>query len=186
MLHRGRIAKSLEIRSIGELTRDDLACLKESRSLPAVEKIRDTHHRLARLIATGLKINEAAGLAGFSIARAYVLHIDPSFQDLVAAYRKDVNAEFVSSQVDFEDLARTNMLKAERQIADKLDAADDAGETLPTRELISISRDAADRFGYGKKTTNTNVNVNFAANLEGAMRRSSKVIDHHPQIVRRI
>jgi len=60
------------------------------------------------------------------------------------------------------------------QIADKLGEAEEAGETLPVRDLIAISRDAADRFGYGKKQTNVNVNADFASMLERTIDRSRK------------
>lgn len=187
-LHRGRIATKIEILGVRELTREDLACLREPRDVPAVQKLRDSHHRLARLIASGLKINEAAAAAGFSAARAYVLHIDPSFQDLVATYRKEVNAAFIQGQDQYYETATSNMLKAERMLAEKLDAADAEGELLPTRDLIAISRDAADRFGYGKKQTNLNVNVDFAAKLERAIQRSGKTIDAtpEPKLIRKV
>lgn len=172
MLHRGRLPAKLDILSIRELTREDLACLRTARTASAVSKLRDPHHRLARLIASGLKVNEAAARAGFSAARAYVLHADPTFQNLVAEYRNDVQTSFITSQDDFYTTATSNMLKAERQLAERLDAADEAGELLPVRDLIAISRDGADRFGYGKRTTNLNVNVDFAAKLEAARKRS--------------
>lgn len=173
MLHRGRIATKIEIKSVRELSRDDLACLREGRTV-SISKLRDTHHRLARLIASGLKVNEAAARAGFSAARAYVLHVDPTFKDLVETYRKDVNESWKESQDDFYELATSNMIKAERQLSEKLDKADEEGELLSTRELIAISRDAADRFGYGKKVTNVNVNVDFAKKLEEARKRSGR------------
>jgi hypothetical protein len=173
-LHRGKIVKKkIDIIGIRELTRDDLACLTEKRTEPVVQRLRDPHHALARLIATGLKINVAAERAGFSYSRALVLHADPSFKDLVESYRKDVNAAFVESQDDYYRMATSNMLKAERQLSEKLDKADEENELLPTRDLIAISRDAADRFGYGKKQTNVNINVDFAAKLEAARKRSA-------------
>lgn len=172
MLHRGRLPATLDILSIRELTREDLACLRATRTTSAVSKLRDPHHRLARLIASGLKVNEAAARAGFSAARAYVLHVDPTFQNLVTEYRKDVQTAFVAGQDDYYTTATANMLKAERQLAERLDKADEEGELLPVRDLIAISRDGADRFGYGKKTTNLNVNVDFAAKLEAARKRS--------------
>lgn len=182
MLHRGRLPAKIEVLAIRELSREDLSAVRKKRTASAVSKLRDPHHRLARLIASGLKVNEAAARAGFSAARAYVLHADPTFQNLVAEYRKDVQTSFVASQDDYYTTATANMLKAERQLAECLDKADEEGELLPVRDLIAISRDAADRFGYGKKTTNLNVNIDFAAKLEAARKRSGraesgKVID---------
>lgn len=173
MLTRGRLpSPQIEIIGIRELTPADLGVLREKRTLAVATKFRDPHHALARMIASGLKVNEAAERAGYSAARAYVLHADPSFQDLVASYRKDVNEVWKENVDDFQRLAVSNMLKAERQLAEKLDSADEQGELLPTRDLIAIARDAADRFGYGKKNTNLNINVDFAAKLEAARARS--------------
>lgn len=171
-LHRGRTHKPIQITAVRELTREDLAVLRNGRSTPAIQRLRDPHHHLARLLATGLRPAEAASRTGYSLARLYVLNADPTFQDLVASYRKDVNAAYIESQDDYYRLATSNMVKAERQLAEKLEKADEEGELLPTRDLIAISRDAADRFGYGKKTTNLNVNVDFAAKLEAAVKRS--------------
>jgi hypothetical protein len=181
MLTRGKLPTKIDILGVRELTRDDLACLRADRgttqrSIP--QRFRDPHHALARLIAAGLKINEAAARSGFSASRAYLLHTAPAFQDLVETYRKDVNNAFIASQDDFFALATANMLKAERQIAERLDKADEEGELLPTKDLIAISRDAADRFGYGKKSTNLNVNIDFAAKLEAARKRSNR-----PQVI---
>jgi hypothetical protein len=69
------------------------------------------------------------------------------------------------------------MLKAERHIADQLDAADELGSVIPLRDLSRITADRMDRFGYGKHTTSTNINVGFAARLERAIQRSRQIED---------
>lgn len=180
-LHRGRLPTKIEIKGIRELTRDDLACLHAPREVPAVQKLRDPHHNLARLIASGLRIADAAERAGYSLARARVLHADPTFQDLVSQYRGQVNEAWAAAQDDVQKMMAANVLKAERQIAERLEKADEEGETLPVRELIAISRDGMDRIGYGKKSTQLNVNVDFAAKLERAIARSKTVIDITPE-----
>jgi hypothetical protein len=129
------------------------------------------------LFATGLRVKEIALRSGYSVSRVLQYSSDPAFQNLVSHYREQVTEQFKESVDDYFDMATSNMLKAERQIAEKLDEADEDGTLLPTRELIAISRDAADRFGYGKKQMNVNVNVDFATQLEKAIARSGKVID---------
>lgn len=131
---------------------------------------------LARLIAIGKGQLDAARLCGYSYTRVNILCNDPAFKELVAHYRTLITQGFMQQVEGFAELAISNMLKAERQISDRLDQADKDEETLPVKELIAISRDAADRFGFGKKQTNVNVNVDFAARLEAAIKRS-KVID---------
>lgn len=172
-LRAGRYPK-VDISAVRDLTHDDLAVLSQPRAkLRAAERFKDSHHRIARLFAAGLRHADVCAKTGYSEGRVSTLHADPSFQELIAGYRKQVDAAFVASVDDYFEVATSNMLKAERMLGDKLDEADEAGETLPTRDLIAISRDAADRFGYGKKQTNVNVNIDFAARLERARARAS-------------
>lgn len=176
-MHRGKLPSPVTIFEVRPLTREDLEMIREKRTTPIVEKFRDPHHHVARLIAAGLRLDEVAERSGYSYARIATLSADPTFQQLIAEKRKDVDRAFIESQDDYYRLASSNMLKAERQLSERLDKADEDNELLPVRDLISISRDAADRFGYGKKTTNVNLNVDFAARLEAAAARSTKVIE---------
>lgn len=178
MLGTGSIGKRIKLGTVRELTLDELPRLKEKRDALRVQRFRDSHHKLAWLCATGMRAEQVAKAAGYSLIRVYTLTSDPAFKQLVAEKRAKVEEHRAEVLDDFEELVHSNMLKAERQIADKLDDADEENELLPTRELIAISRDAADRLGYGKKATNVNVNIDFAAKLDRAVARSSKVIEH--------
>lgn len=187
MLRRGRLTTTgpPSIENVRPVTRDELPRLHEKRPQTLVQRLRDSHHNVARLLALGLRDFEVAQRSGYSMQRVYTLKLDPSFAELVEHYRQQARATFEEAADDYLTLAAQNMIKAERMIADKLDAADADDKALPTRELIAISRDAADRLGYGKKQTNINVNVDFAAQLERAINRSGKVIDAVPQAAAR-
>lgn len=180
LLRRGAHAKPRPIHEIKVLTKDDLAILAEKRDTPVVARFRDSHHMVARLMATGLRSDLVAEQTGYSRTRVLTLAGDPAFRELVAHYRELVTKDFAEATRDFVALATVNMMKAERMLSDKLDAADEMDETLSTRELVSIVSDRADRVGYGKKQTNVNVNVDFAAKLEAAIARSGKVLDLKP------
>lgn len=180
MIRKGAVPEGKLFDRVRDLSRDDLAVLRETRDVPVVQRLRDPHHRLARLVATGLKPAQAAQQAGYSYGSLSILQKDPAFQDLVAHYRKIVDESFAESQDTFYELATSNMLKAERHLAERIEEKEEAGELLSVREALAISRDAADRFGYGKKTTNVNVNVDFAARLERASRRSLRVVEAAP------
>ena len=65
---------------------------------------------------------------GYSLARIYILQADPSFQDLVAAYRKDVHDAFVSAEEERYQIATSVNLKALRHINEHFDKADEEGE----------------------------------------------------------
>lgn len=169
---RGIIRKDWKI-EVRDLTKDDLLVLAQPRAKPgAAKRFRDPHHKLAKLLAWGMRMRDAAAKSGYSVTRAAQLNEDPAFRELVANYAKDITEKWEDSVDDFVEFATGNMIKAERQISDRLDKADEDDELLPVRDLIAISRDAADRLGFGKRQTNVNVNVDFAAQLEQRMKRA--------------
>ena len=180
VLHRGKIARNPTITNVRALTRDDLMLLHTERESAdrqgtnRIARLRDPHHRLARLIAAGLKLTEAAERAGFSYSRACLLQKDPSFAELIAHYRGKIDEAFIGDVDEHHRAAFQNMRMAETQLAEKLEIAEETGEYLPTRDLIAITSDRMDRFGYGKRQTNTNINVDFAATLERARARTAK------------
>lgn len=174
LLRRGARAKPRPVLGIRELSKDDLLTLEVKRDTPVVQRFRDSHHMVARLSALGLRADTVAERCGFSRSRVLTLWADPAFKELIAHYRKLVTEDYKEAVEDFISLATINMMKAERMLADKLDEADSLGETLSTRELVTIVSDRADRVGFGKKQTNINVNVDFAAKLTKAIERASK------------
>src|SRR6266404_1000000 len=183
-LHRGKISTKPEILSVRPLTREDLALVLEKRpDAPRsggsiVQRFRDPHHRVARLFASGLKVGEVAERCGYSYNRVSQLHSSPAFQELIAKYREKVDASFIANVDEFYEQATSNMRMAERQIAERLEAAeDDDGSPIPLKTLVDISGDRMDRFGYGKRQTNLNVNADFASLLEKAIARSGKTIE---------
>lgn len=180
-LHRGKIAKNPEILSVRALTREDLVLVLEKRTgsdgrpiQGAVARFRDPHHRVARLFASGLRIGEVIERCGYSHQRVHQLYSDPAFQDLIAKYREKVDQAFAENADEFYETATANMRVAERMIAERLEKADEEDIDIPLKTLVDISADRMDRFGYGKKQTNLNVNVDFASKLENAISRSGK------------
>jgi len=126
---------------------------------------------MARLFASGLRVNEVATLTGYSISRVSLFHTSPAFQELIAEKRKLEEEVYRDAITQYNSLILSNGLKAERKLADKLDD-DDENEELSVRELVSIARDAADRVGLSKRSINFNVNADFAAQLDRAIERS--------------
>ncbi|HEX4500120.1 MAG TPA: hypothetical protein VH187_02970 [Scandinavium sp.] len=154
-----------------ELTRAEVQAVQKS-SIAPVQKFRDSHHRMARLFASGLRVKEVAELTGYSVSRVSLFHTSPAFQDLIAEKRK-IEDEVHRDQITaYNQLILSNGLKAERKIADKLDD-DDESEEMSVRELISIARDAADRVGLSKRSVQVGVSVDFASLLDRAIKRSN-------------
>lgn len=174
MLGRGRRPQTPAIGQVRELTRAEVLGTKRAKAKP-IERFRDSHHRMARLFASGLRVNEVASLTGYSVSRVSLFHTSPAFQELIAEKRKVEEEEFRDSITAYNALILSNGLKAERKLADKLDD-DDEAEELSVRELISITRDAADRVGLSKRSINFNINQDFAAMLDRAIERSAEVL----------
>ena len=170
-----------QVLAVRELDPAELVQLAPGMRTPGLtyfpKKLRESHRRIARLIAAGLRQNEVAARSGYSLSRITILNACPAFQDLVATYREAIDKEFVSSVETFVELATGNMITAERMIADRLEEAEEEGESIPMKYLISISRDAADRFGYGKRSTQVNLNADFATLLDKAIARTAKVVE---------
>lgn len=170
MLGPGRRPEKLEIGMVRELTLDEV--LGSGRgSVAPIKRFRDSHHRMARLFASGLRVNEVAQLTGYSVSRVSIFHSSPAFQELIAQ-KRGIEDEIARDEITaYNQLILSNGLKAERKLADKLDD-DDESEDLSVRELISIARDAADRVGLSKRTVQTNYDINFADMLDRAIKRS--------------
>jgi hypothetical protein len=174
VLQRGRLtAATPEVSGIRVLARADLSVLLEKRPKTELKSLTDKHHRIARAVAAGLSNIDVAAICGITATRVGMLKADPAFTELCAHYRGIVTADYIQSADSYLEVLLANKLKAEVMLGDKLDAAIDGDEVLPTRDLMAISRDAADRTGHGKVQTNMNVNVDFAAKLEAARKRSA-------------
>lgn len=176
-----RLGEPFDIGEARDLTRDDIALLmlpRESMNQAFPDKLRESHHSVARLMALGLAAGEVAERTGYSYNRIMILCASPAMKELIAKYRTQLDESFVASADEYHSLLFKNMVASERHISDQIDALDEVGELLPISKALAIARDGADRLGYGKKKeTTVNINTDFAARLESAIARSSKLID---------
>lgn len=161
---------------VRELTAEDRELSLNPPASPAqqrLKKIRDTHHALARALASGMGNAEASACTGYSIVRISILLADPAFQDLIAHYQEIVETAYAdlysrmgALSVDIIDELRERFEDGEE---------DSKGEMKPlsTTQLHAMLISFADRTGFGPKTTQVNVNVDLAGRLDAARRRSS-------------
>lgn len=164
---------------VRELSREEVLAYKPAKNPNPVKTHRDSHHRVARLFAMGMRPGQVAAATGYSNQRIWTLNADPAFQELIANYRAMVNDSFVEANDEYYETLASNRVIAARLINDKLSEAnpDDVG----FRELVLIHSDAADRTGYPKRTVALNVNADFASLLDRAIQRSqTKTIDQPP------
>lgn len=165
----GRARKSLEVEVVRDITPADLALLSTERAVkpPAIQKLRDRHHALARYIALGRSNAEMSLLTGYDPSRISILRNDPTFQELVKQYQS-IEEDLVA---DFVDRATTLSISAVNEIQDRLEESPE-DFSIPT--LLEVAKFAADRTGHAPVTKvqqNLNVNVGLADRMEAARRR---------------
>lgn len=175
---KGRGAKTPSIEEIRELTVEEVRAMPRA-TLPRVQKLRNSHHMLARLDALGtMTLSELSVASGYSISGISMLRQDPSYQQLVLDKRAMLDEQYVDSM----DQYYTGLLEARnkslRLINDKLDQAEPGD--IPLNQLHAIHSDAADRTGYPKRKESVNMNLDFADSLDQAIARSRqvKLIEH--------
>jgi hypothetical protein len=169
----GRPPKVAKILGVRELTREEVLGASSSRGrAPAIKSIRDSHHMVARLFALGLRPGEVAERSGYSLGRISVLYADPALRDLIEKYRGNVTESYQQATDEYYTMVAANRVMAARLLNDKLSVVEP--EDISIRELVTIHADAADRTGYPKRTVAVNFNVDFAARLDNALKRSNE------------
>lgn len=174
---RGRAVKPVEAEIVRELDATDLvlcATEKGSKASP-IKRLSDRHHALARNIAGGMAPGEAAIVCGYDNSRVSILLADPTFNELLEFYRKDVNNTYLGMHERLFGVA----MDALGELASRLEETPD---TLSVGQLIEVAKMGADRSGHGpqSQTTNLNVNVDMAGRLEAARKR---VAERRAQVI---
>ena len=171
-----REPKRLFLSGLRPLTREDMENLGPSmqRNVVSPDRIRDSHHRVARMAASGVRNTEIAHRTGYTVCRVSQLLVSPAMQDLVAKYRERITDEWAADIKDDYNLGREAWRMAKRAQLDALEAHELGEREIPLRELSAIAADGEDRYGTTKKSTNINLNADFASELEKALSRSAK------------
>ena len=171
----GRAAAPLEFRYVRDLNEGDLALLATERGIKAnsIVKYRDSHHALARCLASGMPPVQAALVTGYSLQRVYHFQSqDVNFQELIQHYRSIKDEVYA----DLHERMATLSLEAEAELRERLH---DSPQEFSPGMLLEIVKTLADRTGHGpsSKSTVLNVNVDLAGRLERARERT-KTIEH--------
>lgn len=139
-------------------------------------KIKDSHHRIAHLFAMGYQNVEIAEITGYSTQRLMILRKSPAMDELVAVLRREVQqVRQVEADHKFVTLNRLHALAA-GELIDRFED-DEQRAKLSNGHLVSIISDTADRIGYPKRRESVNLDQSFAARLDRAIERSTKVIE---------
>lgn len=110
-------------------------------------RMRDSHHALARAVASGMDQIEASRITGFS--QGYISDLtqnDPAFGELLAYYRK----ETAKDHADLRERLTILALDVSQEVADRLR---EAPETFSNGDLRQFLTALADRTGHGPSST---------------------------------
>ncbi len=103
-LRRGQLSRGedLQITYIRDLVPADIEVLNtvplEPTEYNQLKSLRATHHSLARLLASGVRPQDAAQITGHSVQRVYMLqNHDRSFIELIEFYKEKIEEQFVDT-----------------------------------------------------------------------------------------
>lgn len=169
--------RELVATQVRDLTSEDLALtrLDLGTKAPPRKKLSERHHALARILASGSSPAAAAALTGYQLPTVSILLADPSFKELMAFYRQNVDAQFVQLHDIMAGLSKDAALVLRERLEEDPDQ-------VSTQHIVEILKTTADRTGHGPKSTqDVNVNVSLATRLEEARKRvAARMIDALP------
>jgi hypothetical protein len=128
-----------------DLTEADIQALNGPRgaNLPrTIQKLRSSHHALARCLASGMKASQAAQVSGYTQNRISILQDDPTFAALVAEYRAEAKEIFA----DLNERMNNLSLDAIEELHERLL---EAPEAFSIAMLLDVVKAFADRTGHG-------------------------------------
>lgn len=161
---------------IRPLTSADVALLsvpEPTKPPQLLKKIRDSHHKLAAMIAAGCSLKEISEATGYSYSRVSILKSDPTFEQLVEFYREKAIQANVEMVTDLHGRLTAFLLDVVEEMHDRL-------QTTPENVNNDTLRDwgefAADRVGHGKqsKSLNASVDLNDLADQLSARRHRAE------------
>lgn len=132
-----------------------------------LQNIRQHHHHIARLIASGAPDAEISQITGMHPSRISILKSDASFQELIAFYAEREDARFADFQ---EQLATLGQISASELIGRLQEQPDD----MSTNQILSILQASADRSGHGPKQSVDHTHSIDKDTLDGVKEAASK------------
>lgn len=153
---KGRMVSPLEVEVLDAIDVSDLveraASPLPTSEAPSIAKLRQIHHEIARLLASGLNETEVAASTGYSISRISILKQDPSFKELLTYYSR-------KSEEVFVDVRKRLAMLGTDAVAELQDRLDFKPDSLTNTQLIEITKATLDRAGYNPVAKSENVQV---------------------------
>lgn len=161
---------------------EDLACLELTPTKqPSLRKMRDSHHALARALASGITNVDASRITGFDQTYISIMKADPAFQELLAFYAE----HDAGQQADLRERMTLIALDVSSEIRERLH---EHPETFTVGELRQLMTSLADRVGYGPSSTvHSTVDITETLSYEDkkALAEALKELEHRSAIAGR-
>jgi hypothetical protein len=157
-----------------ELTVADLAQAPEGEERKPLKRLSSRHHTLARLIASGTPHVEAALIVNYTPQNVHILTTDPTFQELVEFYRKDLDTEYRNLHEQMAGLAVDAAAELRARLEDE-----EQRKRLSPKFLLDVVAATADRTGHGPSSTNVqaNVFVDMASRVKEARETAARAMN---------
>lgn len=153
------LSPKYEVQSLRSLSLEELEILQEGRGLSEgsrIQNIRQIHHKIARLMASGCNNVEIAAATTFAPTTIARLRSDPAFQELLAHYE---SCEFEGWQDARQKAAMVGMTAFEI-LQERLLASPEA---VKTKDLLEIAQGGLDYGGMKPPTRSENVHYHTSA-----------------------
>lgn len=163
----GRAKSKLTFDVARDIDASDVETLNAERSVtaPAIKKLREKHHSLARMLVSGMSVGDAGVITGYSPSRVSILQADPSFKELLRFYSDKAKERHFDLAGAIADLG-TDTLEI---IGDRLEEDPDQ---FTVAQLTDLTKMALDRSGFGPSTkAEVSVKVGMADRFEAARKR---------------
>lgn len=111
-------------------------------SAPALQRIRTSHHLLAKVLAEGRTEHEAALITGYSSSRISVLKADPAFKQLVEYYSSQIHQIYLDVHSRIKDLGLDSIEEIQARL-------DENPASFTNNQLMELAKLTLDRSGHG-------------------------------------
>jgi len=177
-----RKAQELEAVVVKELAPEDLKLISAAEPIgavtPYVAKLRYSHHKLARLLASGVSQTEASYITGYSISRISILKNDPAFGELLSYYASITEEKFIDVQ---ERLASLGLSTID-ELQDRLESDPTVFSNKALMELAELTLDrSVSRGAVQKPGAAVAVHVNFVDSPPKAGTETTKLPEGQSQ-----
>lgn len=153
----------------------DASILPGQEKIVGIEQLRYRHHRIAQLLAVGLKPVTIARQTGFSPGYIANLQRSPAFIELMAHYAAEVEDQFTDFVAKAADLSQEMVDELGRRLAD-------APAQFSVNQILESIKTLADRSGNAPiaRSVSTNVNLDLGTKLAEARRRATDALLPRP------